>query len=392
MSGGGARHSACKYCRDHKVRCDGGQPSCTKCHRLGEECIYLPTQRPTRADLTQTVAALQKRLQARISGMTSQSNGLSRIAATSNPPYNTDRSTNAETQPPAAFLCPLPAPSRDDYQPPSPQPYNPALPSSSNDAFLRSLHTNETEYMMSVERMEPTQLNKDKQLGGHIGPDFTNSGTFGFPPIFQAENPNNQVQGQNYVDIAELLTPDISEITEASSSCLPAPVSFAPRETLPSDNNLSEGVAAQLANFSTAVFRTQAEIAGMSSAVAAYIAWMRKVPAGMTPPNTTLVYPNLLETIEERVREMGEIAEAKPRAAFREMMEGIQKLGPAGAPFYDTLGGLQEKLDKQSADMAKLFSMRYNACALMSEQASGLSQESASRSESHESSRYSGSE
>ncbi|KAJ5706539.1 hypothetical protein N7488_006340 [Penicillium malachiteum] len=89
---------------------------------------------------------------------------------------------------------------------------------------------------------------------------------------------------------------------------------------------------------------------------------------------------------------MGEIPEAKPRAAFREMTEGIQKLGPAGAPFYDTLGGLQEKLDKQSADVAKLFSMRYNACALISEQASSLSQEPASRSESHESSRYSRSE
>ncbi|KAJ5706540.1 hypothetical protein N7488_006341 [Penicillium malachiteum] len=75
-----------------------------------------------------------------------------------------------------------------------------------------------------------------------------------------------------YVDIADLLTPDISDITEASSSWLPAPVSIAPWETPSSDSNLSEGVAAQLANFSTAVFRTQAEIAGMSSAVAAYIA------------------------------------------------------------------------------------------------------------------------
>ncbi|KAJ6024737.1 hypothetical protein N7540_005534 [Penicillium herquei] len=207
---------------------------------------------------------------------------------------------------------------------------------------------------------------------------------FGFPPIFQTENRNNNDQGRSYVGIAQLSTPNISEITEVSSS-IPVPVLIASQGTPYRDDDISDGIAAQLADFSSAVFHTQAEIAGMSSAIAAYIAWMRKVPAGMTPPNTTLVFSNLLETIEERLREMGEMAQTKPRAAFREMTRGIQRLGPAGSPVYDSLNGLEQKLDKQSADLEKFFSMRYNACALMSDQASSLPHGPVSRSESHQS-------
>lgn len=51
-----------KLCRDRKVRCGGEQPACEKCRRAGEECVYLPTQKPSKAELAQTVETLQKRL------------------------------------------------------------------------------------------------------------------------------------------------------------------------------------------------------------------------------------------------------------------------------------------------------------------------------------------
>lgn len=51
-----------KLCRDRKVRCGGEQPACEKCRRAGEQCVYLPTQKPSKAELAQTVEALQKRL------------------------------------------------------------------------------------------------------------------------------------------------------------------------------------------------------------------------------------------------------------------------------------------------------------------------------------------
>ncbi|KAJ5552711.1 hypothetical protein N7494_002089 [Penicillium frequentans] len=323
--------------------------------------------------------------EARISSMAGQSNSLSRIASRPQPYYDIDGSNSGDTQTPAAFLCPLPSTTQHGYQPSSPQSYNPTLPGSSTDAFLRSLHGDTRQYMIAVESNEPTHFGREKEIGNHPGPDLNSSGRFGFPPTFQTENNNHSSQGQSYVDIAELLTPHISDTPEASSSFLAAPVPVVPRGTLCSDSNISEGVAAHLAEFSSAVFNTQAEIAGIASAVAEYIAWMRKVPAALTPPNTTLIYSNLLETIEERLREMGEMAQTKPRAAFREMMRGIQMLGPVGAPIYSSLDGIEEKFEKQSADVADFFSMRYNACALMSEQASSMPQGPATQNRSRES-------
>jgi hypothetical protein len=76
------RHMACKICRDKKVRCGGEQvsrteriaimdqevliieqqPSCGKCLRTGEECVYVPISVPTRAALASMVKELQERL------------------------------------------------------------------------------------------------------------------------------------------------------------------------------------------------------------------------------------------------------------------------------------------------------------------------------------------
>ncbi|KAL3470868.1 hypothetical protein BJX99DRAFT_238550 [Aspergillus californicus] len=346
MSGGGARHSACKYCRDHKVRCDGGQPACEKCRRAGELCIYLPTQRPTRADLTQNIEALQKRLY-------EAEAQIAKMASSSQLSYNTHGSHSTETQSPAAFLCPFPTP-RDGYQPPSPQPYNPALPGSFHNDYLGSLHANAGHYTISAER--------EREWGNHAGPDLNTSTELGFSAIFQAENHSNTGQYQSYGDMAVLITPDNSNGTASSFIS-------APRGIPTSDSNISEGVATQLAEFSSAVFHSQAEIAGIASAVAEYIAWMRKVPAGTSPSNPNMVFSNVLDSVEDRLREMGEIAQNKPRAAFREMVAGIRRFGPASAPIYNSLGGLEEQFDKQSAEMADFFSTRYNACAVLSGQA-----------------------
>lgn len=56
------RHTACNMCRDKKVRCDGEQPSCSKCRQSGEECVYVPVPTPTRATLANMVKELQDRL------------------------------------------------------------------------------------------------------------------------------------------------------------------------------------------------------------------------------------------------------------------------------------------------------------------------------------------
>ncbi|KAL2831379.1 hypothetical protein BDW59DRAFT_157808 [Aspergillus cavernicola] len=298
---------------------------------------------------------------------------LPHMASRSQLSYNTNGSNSTETQPPAAFLCPFPTTTQHGYQPLSPQPYNPALPGSFHNDFLGSLHANAGHYTIAAER--------EREWGSHAGPDLNSSAKFGFPAIFQAENHNNSGQGQSYDDMTALITPDSSDGTVASSSLLPAP-----RGTPSSDSNINEGVATQLAEFSSAVFHSQAEIAGIASAVAEYIAWMRKVPAGISPSNTNVVFSNVLDSVEDRLREMGEMAQNKPRAAFREMVAGIRRLGPAGAPIYNSLGGLEEEFEKQSADMADFFSTRYNACAFLSGQAQNVPSGLAPRSKSCQSS------
>lgn len=53
---------ACKTCRDRKVRCDGGQPSCQKCDRAGHTCVYVPATKYSKADLIDAVQSLSERL------------------------------------------------------------------------------------------------------------------------------------------------------------------------------------------------------------------------------------------------------------------------------------------------------------------------------------------
>ncbi|KAJ4292837.1 hypothetical protein N0V88_005495 [Collariella sp. IMI 366227] len=159
-------------------------------------------------------------------------------------------------------------------------------------------------------------------------------------------------------------------------------------------------IAHLLASFSSSVFQSQAEIAGMALAVADYLAWMRKVPTarGIAPPNTGLVYLTVLEAVEARLREMREIAQTRPRAAFRDLVAGLRReldgsqhndseatqaetvrvgvdmgMGMGGAStarvLCDDLAELEREFDRQSADVAEFFRTRYNACAALSEQA-----------------------
>ncbi|RKU46351.1 hypothetical protein DL546_001644 [Coniochaeta pulveracea] len=131
-------------------------------------------------------------------------------------------------------------------------------------------------------------------------------------------------------------------------------------------------MATVLAEFSSSVFHSQAEIAGMSSAVADYITWMRKVPTGIAPPSTTLVYANMLEAIESRLREMKDIAQTKPLAAFRNMLSSLEAIGPMGPSVCESLSHLEKDFERQSAEVAHFFQTRYNACAALTEQAQNV--------------------
>jgi hypothetical protein len=204
------------------------------------------------------------------------------------------------------------------------------------------------------------------------------SATLAFPS-FTTEGQHQQ-NGQGYTDVTAPPTANGSTATNGSTAASSSSLTLhdaAAAETITArgaetGDNISAPVAALLAEFSSSVFHSQAEIAGMSSAVADYIAWMRKVPTGIAPPNTSLVYVNVLEAVENRLREMREIAQTRPRAAFRDMVASLQAIGPVGTSVCESLAHLEKEFDKQSADVANFFQTRYNACAALSEQAQNV--------------------
>lgn len=56
------RHLACVLCRDRKVKCDGGKPSCEKCIKAGETCSYMVNPKASRAELHETILQLNERI------------------------------------------------------------------------------------------------------------------------------------------------------------------------------------------------------------------------------------------------------------------------------------------------------------------------------------------
>ena len=209
------------------------------------------------------------------------------------------------------------------------------------------------------------RLGGDEDVGNHSS---NGEGEFA---RFQAESQSQHSQGYIHVDVTALSSPGDSTANR-SSSTTHDPATAAVAQGAKTNDDIGNAIAIQLAAFSSAVFHSQAEIAGMSLAVAEYIAWMRKVPAGNSPPNTSLVYVNVLEAVENRLREIREIAQTRPHAAFREMTGALQALGPAGSSVCNNLGDLEEEFQKRSVDVANFFQTRYNACALLSEQAQNV--------------------
>ena len=106
---------------------------------------------------------------------------------------------------------------------------------------------------------------------------------------------------------SNLFLPSLREIRELNSASLSPLSSFfdisKPEKDESGENN--SRVLVELQAFSSAIFATQAKIAGIASAVAEYLAWVRKVPGMPRKPNCAAV----LDILETRVRELHEMAE-----------------------------------------------------------------------------------
>ncbi|KAL1872811.1 hypothetical protein VTK73DRAFT_1282 [Phialemonium thermophilum] len=163
---------------------------------------------------------------------------------------------------------------------------------------------------------------------------------------------------------ANLFLPPIMTSRGRESSSIPVSQGAGPNQV----DDIRALLTKHISDFSLAVFESQAQIAGVASATAEYVSWARKIPARNTPAGTCLVPSNMLEGLEDRLREISAMAETKPVSAFRDMVVGISRLSPDDSDISHILSEVEGCYQRRFAEVSKFFQTRYDACALLSKQ------------------------
>lgn len=343
-----SRHKACKLCRDRKVRCDGEQPTCEKCRRIGETCEYNPTYKPTKAGLVQTIESLRERLGKPM--VTTFVWALKRLTWFNFPKdraesrFGTQDSSSFQTNNGQPSPVPDSTMSVDclDYPPfgamPMPSsitgPAGMSPPSNCNGhTITQPPSTADSDFLTNFPMMVCNEMSGFR-VEDMIFPDHPSES-----PLLQKHLPN----------LSQIKIPSLREIRALNSS---SSTPF-PKSNLEKGNEQAEAsnrILAELQNFSSTIFVTQAEIAGISSAVAEYLAWVRNVPGMPKAPDCAAV----LETLETRARELHSIAENKHWTAWRQMLEKLDDLGNV------QLSAFGAEMQKRLAEMAQAFHASYD--------------------------------
>lgn len=132
-----------------------------------------------------------------------------------------------------------------------------------------------------------------------------------------------------------------------------------------------EAVLDTLTTYCSSVVRRECEVAGIASAVADYIAWIRSIPPTGAPQVTNSVYQQMMENIEIRVRELVEVSQKRYPEPLRNLMGALEEAVPTGGAVAARVANLEDELQKQTRDHKNFFQTRYDACKLLSEQTQG---------------------
>ncbi|KAL2146384.1 hypothetical protein VTI28DRAFT_4137 [Corynascus sepedonium] len=346
-----SRRIACKLCRDRKVRCPGEQPACAKCRRVGEQCVYVPAQRSTKANLNETIEALQKRL----------TNPCALCA------YGVDWSCISNS---SAVAAPgLPAP--------------PATPVGDMNNFLFSHFSQQNLFYQQPDNL-PSPGAQLLQLPAGQVETAENNGS----AEVHAGEPMDSDKSPADLNFQAVLPSDLNreapEHRQMSGQQVSRGSTSSPRATSTStsssvrDSNdgsgmegindaAGEAVINALSFYCSSVVRRECEVVGIAKTVADYVAWMRKLPSTGAPPVTNTVFQQMMANLETRVRELAEVAQDKHDEPFRNLLGALE--GACNTPIADRLAGLEADLQKQRRDYAAFFEKSYNTCKLLSEQA-----------------------
>ncbi|KAI1126477.1 hypothetical protein F5Y10DRAFT_211194 [Nemania abortiva] len=350
-----SRHIACKSCRDRKVRCDGGQPSCEKCRRSGETCIYVPTHKPTKADLAQTIESLQERLDKAEAYILRHSNTNKPAAASDQPPIPTPNSAIGVEYPDcSSFSLQMPAtvPTGDPFMstgvhgiPSTPFSHH-SLPMSPENLDSEFMNYIPSPHMGIPSDPSHFHMEDPRRIDDMSGPSTT-------PSSFRRESVYSHRQ-----------MPSLREVRIVNGSSTAAtspPPSPSGRGCRADDAN---HILAELTAFGMAVFNTQAEIAGISSVVAEYLEWMRKAPPANGQGGSPKVNPAVLEALETRVRELNAMAGTRHMDAWRQSVNRLERIPGVGA----MLNLFDNEMQRRSGETAEFFHNGYDICSPLAEQ------------------------
>lgn len=123
-------------------------------------------------------------------------------------------------------------------------------------------------------------------------------------------------------------------------------------------------VISGLMPFVSGTFETHTELAGISSAIAEYLAWMRR--SLTTPPQESLKekWEPVLQVLEERTREMHHLSKTSHWALWRQLqdvIEGVDGVGPE-------VTRLSSEIAQHIAKRDSFFQNNYDICTDLTEQ------------------------
>ncbi|KAI0458573.1 hypothetical protein F5B21DRAFT_436964 [Xylaria acuta] len=352
-----SRHIACKLCRDRKVRCDGGQPSCEKCRRSGETCIYVPTHKPTKADLAQTIESLQERLDKAEAYILRHSNTNKPATTNEQPPITTPSSTIGVEYPdcsPFNLQMPTAMPTGDPFMsagvhgiPPTPFSHH-SLPMSPENLDSEFMNYMPSPHMGIPNDPSQFQMEDPRRIDDMSGPSTT-------PSSFRRESVYSHGR-----------MPSLREVrivNGSSTSTTSPPPSPSGRGYRADDAN---HILAELTAFGMVVFNTQAEIAGISSVVAEYLEWMRRAAPMASGHQGSSPKPNpaVLEALETRIRELNAMAGTRHLEAWRQSVNRLERIPGVGA----MLNLFDNEMQRRSGETAEFFQTGYDICSPLAEQ------------------------
>ncbi|SPQ21902.1 d485e0c0-0610-4b75-85bf-e13bfecf125a [Thermothielavioides terrestris] len=104
--------------------------------------------------------------------------------------------------------------------------------------------------------------------------------------------------------------------------------------------------------YCSSVIRRECDVAGLASAVAEYMAWMRK----------------MLGNIEGRVRELVDVARKGHDGPLHDLLGAVGRASGGGAVAAARVAELEAELQRLRQEQTRFFERDYDACKLLSEQ------------------------